>query len=68
MDTEKSYRIGLSELSTKLGYNSLKTFWRRVESIQGLISEMENLGFRKGQKELTPKQMKLICDKIGYPE
>ena len=68
MDTEKSYRIGLSVLSTKLGYRSLKTFWRRVESIQGLISELENYGFRKGQKELTPKQMKLICDKIGYPE
>ena len=68
MDTEKSYRTGLSELSTKLGYCSLKTFWRRVESIKGLILELENYGFRKGQKELTPKQMKLICDKIGYPE
>jgi len=65
---EKSYRIGISELAEKLGYKHLKTFWRRIDSIKGLIIELENYGFRKGQKELTPKQMKLICDKIGYPE
>jgi hypothetical protein len=25
-------------------------------------------GFKNRQKEFTPKQMKLICDRIGYPE
>jgi len=65
---EKSYRIGISELSAKLGYKHLKTFWRRVNSLQVLKSELAKSGYKKGQKEFTPKQMKLICDRIGYPE
>jgi len=65
---EKSYRIGVSELSEKLGYKHLQTFWRRVNSLPMLQSELAESGFKKGQKEFTPKQMKLICDRIGYPE
>ena len=65
---EKSYRIGVSELSSKLGYKHLNTFWRRVNSLQVLKSELAESGYGKGQKEFTPKQMKLICDRIGYPE
>ena len=64
---EKSYRIGISELSAKLGYKHLRTFWRRVNSLQVLQSELAEYGFIKGQKEFTPKQMKLICERIGYP-
>ena len=65
---EKSYRTGISELSAKLGYKHLKTFWRRVNSLQVLKTELNKSGYKKGQKEFTPKQMKLICDRIGYPE
>jgi len=65
---EKSYRIGISELSLKLGYKHIKTFWRRVNSLQVLKTELAESGYNKGQKEFTPKQMKLICDRIGYPE
>ena len=65
---EKSYRVGISELSLKLGYKHLKTFWRRVNSLQVLQVELSESGYKKGQKEFTPKQMKLICDRIGYPE
>ena len=65
---EKCYRIGISELSSKLGYKHLKTFWRRVNSLQVLQSELAESGYCKGQKEFTSKQMKLICDRIGYPE
>jgi len=65
---EKSYRIGISELSLKLGYKHLKTFWRRVNSLQVLKTELNESGYKKGQKEFTKKQMKLICDRIGYPE
>lgn len=65
---EKSYRIGVSELSVKLGYGNKKTFWRRVNSLPVLQSELAESGYKKGQKEFTPKQMKLICDRVGYPE
>jgi hypothetical protein len=65
---EQSYRIGISELSEKLGYKHLKTFWRRVNSLPVLKTELGESGYIKGQKEFTPKQMKLICDRIGYPE
>ena len=65
---EKSHRVGVSELSVKLGYKHLKTFWRRVNSLQVLQSELAESGYIKGQKEFTPRQMKLICDRIGYPE
>ena len=65
---EKSYRVGISELSEKLGYKHLNTFWRRVNSLQVLQKELADSGYQKGQKEFTPKQMKLICDRIGYPE
>jgi hypothetical protein len=65
---EKSYRTGVSELAAKLGYNHLKTFWRRVNSLPVLQTELKESGYIKGQKEFTPKQMKLICDRIGYPE
>ena len=65
---EQSYRIGISELSEKLGYKHLKTFWRRVNSLPVLKTELSESGYIKGQKEFTPKQMKLICDRIGYPE
>ena len=65
---EKSYRVGISELSAKLGYRHLNTFWRRVNSLQILQTELAESGFRKGQKEFTRKQMQLICDRIGYPE
>jgi len=65
---EQSYRIGISELSEKLGYKHLKTFWRRVNSLPVLQSELAESGYIKGQKEFTKKQMQLICDRIGYPE
>lgn len=65
---EKSYRIGISELALKLGYKHLKTFWRRVNSLPALQQELAESGYKKWQKEFTPKQMKLICDRIGYPE
>ena len=65
---EKSYRIGISELAEQLGYRHLKTFWRRVNSLPILIQELAESGYYKRQKEFTPKQMKLICDRIGYPE
>jgi len=65
---EKTYRIGVAELSVKLGYNHKKTFWNRVYSLPVLIIELDNSGYKKGQKEFTPLQMKLICDRIGYPE
>ena len=65
---EKSYRIGISELSLKLGYQHLKTFWRRVNSLPVLLTELAESGYKKGQKEFTKKQMQLICDRLGYPE
>ena len=65
---EKAYRIGVSELATKLGYGHLQTFWRRVNSLPVLQSELAESGYIKGQKEFTKKQMQLICDRIGYPE
>ena len=65
---EKSYRVGISELAEKLGYRHLKTFWTRVNSLPILLQELAESGYCKGQKEFTPKQMKLICDRIGYPE
>jgi len=68
MNEEKSYRIGISQLSESLGYKHLRTFWRRVESCKGLEDELKNTGFVKGQKEFTPKQMQIVCDRIGYPE
>jgi hypothetical protein len=67
-DEEKSYRIGVSQLSEKLGYANRRTFWRRVESCKGAEAELSEAGYIKGQKEFTPKQMKIICDRIGYPE
>ena len=45
---EKSYRIGISELSVKLGYKHLRTFWRRVNSLQVLQSELAEYGYIKG--------------------
>ena len=68
MEKEKSYRIGVSQLANELGYKHLKTFWTRVESLPVLLQELAESGYRKGQKEFTPKQMKLICERIGYPE
>lgn len=68
MNEEKSYRVGISQLSESLGYQHLRTFWRRVESCKGLESELENAGYKKGQKEFTPKQMQIVCERIGYPE
>ncbi len=65
---EKTYRVGVSELANNLGYSSLNTFWRRVNSLPTLVSDLKGSGYQKGQKEFTPKQMKLICDRIGYPE
>jgi hypothetical protein len=65
---EKSYTIGVSELSEKLGYISLRTFWRRVNSLPVLIEELAGSGWESGQKIFTAVQMKLICDRIGYPE
>lgn len=65
---ERFYRIGIAELHQKLGYKHVKTFWRRVNSLPVLQQELAESGFKKGQKEFTPKQMKLICDRIGYPE
>ena len=68
MEKEKSYRIGVSQLANELGYVHLKTFWARVNSLPVLLQELAESGYRKGQKEFTPKQMKLICERIGYPE
>jgi len=68
MEKEKSYRIGVSQLANELGYGHLKTFWARVNSLPVLLQELAESGYRKGQKEFTPKQMKLICERIGYPE
>ena len=65
---EKAYRVGISELSMKLGYQTLNTFWRRVNSVSGLLKSLTDEGYVKGQKEFTPKQMKMICDRIGFPE
>jgi len=65
---EKFYRTGVSELALKLGYRHLKTFWRRINSLPILLQELAESGYQKGQKEFTPKQMKFICDRIGYPE
>ncbi len=66
--SEKCYKIGVTQLSTELGYKHLKTFWSRVSSLPQLEIELIKAGYKRGQKEFTPKQMQLICDRIGYPE
>ena len=66
--SEKSYKIGVTQLASELGYKHLKTFWSRVSSLPQLEIELIKADYKRGQKEFTPKQMQLICDRIGYPE
>ncbi|MDR2964052.1 MAG: DUF4248 domain-containing protein [Bacteroidales bacterium] len=64
---EKGTLIGVSELCNKLKI-SRKTLWRRIESIPNLCAELQKIGFKRGDKIFTATQMKLVCEKIGFPE
>ncbi len=53
----------IKEKSPKFGA-SVKLVERKL---QVLKTELKESGYKKGQKEFTPKQMELICERIGYP-
>lgn len=69
MNEEKAYRIGISQLAASLGFSRPRTMWRHFYSCKGAGQELRDSGFEHGkQKELTSIQMKIICERIGYPE
>lgn len=63
---EKPHYISKQELADKLGFN-VSYFFKKVNKENAIADDLSKAGYKKRSKNLTPKQMEIICEYYGYP-
>ncbi|MBO7224978.1 MAG: DUF4248 domain-containing protein [Bacteroidales bacterium] len=63
---ERPHYIAKAELAEKLGFDVVY-FFKKVNNEPSISEQLKKAGYKKTSKNLTPKQMEIICEYYGYP-
>lgn len=59
--------VSKQQLAEALGY-STDYFFRLVHANSNVMTELSKSGYSRRSRNLSPKQLDIICDYYGYPE
>lgn len=63
----KNPLISKTQIANAFGL-SVTGFFRKIHSNSYLLSKLEEVGYDKRNKVLTPLQLSIICKWFGYPD
>lgn len=62
----KNSLISKTQVANAFGLN-VTAFFRKIHSNNYLLSKLEEVGYDKRCKVITPLQLSIICQWFGYP-